>query len=232
MLPEAVTFLDLFKAEQPGSQPSPWSVRPETSPPSELYDNEPAAAFAPPQHCHIMSQPSHSSRLPKGAARAAAPHTGPTVTRRFVASVVREDTLPETTVDCPPAILAFWRGVVAVQPGYEPEKESLVVILVSTRLRPFAWHLVSLGTVEETIAHPREILRPAVIGAAHGIVLAHNHPGGDPSPSQADCSLTKQVGEACKLMRIRFVDHVIVTDANRAIPGIEPQFSFRQAGLV
>ena len=156
----------------------------------------------------------------------------PAVTKRFVASVVREDPVPAHALDAPAAVGDFWRNVISKQPDYEPDKESLVVILLTSRLQPFAWNRVSLGTVNEAVAHPREILRPAIIGAAHGFILAHNHPSGDPSPSQADRSLTTRVRDAAELMQIRLVDHVVFTEPGRAIPGREAHFSFRESGMI
>ncbi len=157
----------------------------------------------------------------------------PSVTRRFVASVVRQDAVPATPLDSPDEILAFWDEVIARQPDHEPDKESLSVILLTTRLRPFAWHRVSVGTVDETVAHPREILRPVLIGAAFGFALAHNHPSGDPTPSPADVELTRRIQQAADLMRLHLVDHVIVTDEGRRCgTGREPFFSFREAALL
>ena len=154
------------------------------------------------------------------------------VTRRFVASVVREDAIPTGPLDAPEEALGFWREVIARQPDHEPDKETLAVILLTARLRPFAWHRVSVGTVNETAAHPREILRPVIIGAAHGFLLVHNHPSGDPSPSRADRDLTRRIGKAAELMQISLVDHVIVAEPHLRAAGCEPCFSFREAGLV
>jgi len=154
------------------------------------------------------------------------------VTRRFVASVVREDAIPTGPLDAPEQALAFWREVIARQPDHEPDKESLAVILLTARLRPFAWHRVSVGTIQETTAHPREILRPAIIGAAHGFLLVHNHPSGDPTPSRADRDLTQRTAKAAELLQLSLVDHVIVIDAHLLAAGCEPCFSFREAGFL
>jgi len=107
--------------------------------------------------------------------------------------------------------------------------ESLRVLLLDTRLRLAGTAEVSLGTVNETIAHPREILRPVIVRAAYGFVLVHNHPSGDPSPSSADRDLTRRVRDAAALMQVRFVDHLII---GRPAPGRSPWFSFREAGEV
>jgi DNA repair protein RadC len=148
--------------------------------------------------------------------------------------VVREDPVASTSsCDSPEGVMAYWRGTIAAQPDYEPDKESLVVILLNTRLRAFAWHRVSIGSGNETIAHPRDILRPAIIGAAYGFVLVHNHPSGDPSPSRADRELTKRVAESASLMQINLVDHVIATDPGRHDPALtDNYFSFQESGLL
>ena len=154
----------------------------------------------------------------------------PATTKRFIpVSVLREDALPGRSQDSPDAIHEFWQAVIATQPDFEPEKEQLVVILTSARMRAFAWHRVSLGTVSETSFHPREILRPAILGAASHFILAHNHPSGDPSPSQADSVATRKIREAGELIGISLLDHVII---GRPAPGRMPYYSFREAGLI
>jgi len=105
--------------------------------------------------------------------------------------------------------------------------ESLRVLLLDTRLRHAGWIEISKGSVNETVAHPRDILRPVIVRAAYGFVLVHNHPSGDPSPSSADRELTRRVRDAAALMQLRFVDHLIV---GRHAPGRHPWFSFREAG--
>jgi DNA repair protein RadC len=107
--------------------------------------------------------------------------------------------------------------------------ERLLVLLLDTRLRHMGTHLVSQGTVNETIAHPREILQPVIVKSAYAFALIHNHPSGDPSPSRADESLTQRIKDAAALLQLRFVDHIII---GRPQPGRDPWFSFRQAGLV
>lgn len=145
---------------------------------------------------------------------------------RVAVSTVREDTVDYVT-DTPEMLYQFWRDVVAAQPDYEPEKESLIVILLTTRLRPYAWHRVSLGTISETLAHPREIMRPVVAGGAYAFAMMHNHPSGDPSPSQADIKMTNRIRECADLFQIRFIDHVIAGEPSR---GRSPYHSFRESG--
>jgi DNA repair protein RadC len=109
------------------------------------------------------------------------------------------------------------------------EKESLRVVLLDTKLRLLRVEEVSLGSLNECLAHPREILRPAVLHNAFAFVLVHNHPSGDPSPSEADRRLTVRIAEAARLMQVNFSDHVIV---GSPAPGRGAYFSFREAGII
>ena len=152
-------------------------------------------------------------------------------TARFIpVSVLREDPNPVGILDSPEQTLQYWRQVIAAQPDYEPDKEQLVAILLNTRLRPFAWHRVSTGSLNETIGHPRDILRPVIVGAAWGFLLAHNHPSGEPTPSRADRDLTARLSAAADLLQIRLVDHIITTDPDRESNA--PYFSFQEAGIL
>jgi DNA repair protein RadC len=137
------------------------------------------------------------------------------------ARVAREQ-LSAAVLDSPEAI----HQLLAPELGHLSH-ESLRVLLLDTRLRHAGWHEVSRGTVNETVAHPREILRPVLLRAAYGFVLVHNHPSGDPSPSHADRELTRRVRDAAALMQIRFLDHLII---GKPAPSRPPWFSFREAG--
>lgn len=90
------------------------------------------------------------------------------------------------------------------------DKETVIVLLLDTKCRLVKPVEISIGTLNESIAHPRDILRPAVIHNAYGFILAHNHPSGNPAPSRTDNLLTERVREAAKLLGIRFLDHIII----------------------
>lgn len=154
------------------------------------------------------------------------------VTRRIVmANIVSEACLPYgmATMDQPEKSHDVWKSIVEKSPDHEPEKECVVVFLVNTRLAPFAWHRVSLGTCSETSAHPREVLRPVIASNAHGFVLMHNHPSGDPSPSRSDELVTRRIVECATLMQVHFLDHIIIGQPS---PGRTPYYSFREAGFI
>ena len=108
-------------------------------------------------------------------------------------------------------------------------KESLRVILLDTRYHHLSTEQVSLGSVNESIAHPRDVFRPAVVASAYAVIVVHNHPSGDPSPSQSDHSLTRRLVEAAELLQIKLLDHVII---GAPAEGRQPYFSFKEAGVL
>lgn len=108
-------------------------------------------------------------------------------------------------------------------------RESLRVILLDTKLHLLRVHEVSLGSLNESVAHPREILQPAILYSAYAFILVHNHPSGDPLPSDADRRLTMRLREAAQLMQINMFDHIILGSADG---GRKPYFSFKEAGIL
>lgn len=139
------------------------------------------------------------------------------------ARVAREQ-INEEVLDEPQAI----HRIFAPQLAHLPH-EQVVVAVVDTRHRHLGTTVVSMGTVNESTAHLREILRPVITRAGYGFILIHNHPSGDPSPSLADEAVTRRVVEAAKLMGVAFLDHVII---GKPAPGRSPYFSFRECGLI
>jgi DNA repair protein RadC len=108
-------------------------------------------------------------------------------------------------------------------------KESLRVILLDTRYHLISTSEVSRGSVNESIAHPRDIFRPAMLASAYAVIVVHNHPSGDPSPSQSDHSLTRRLAEVAELLQIKLLDHVII---GAPAEGCPPYFSFKEAGVL
>jgi len=109
------------------------------------------------------------------------------------------------------------------------QKESLRVILLDTRYHLIRVEEVSLGSINESIAHPRDVFRPAVISSAYAVIVVHNHPSGDPSPSQTDHGLTRRLAEAAELLQIKLLDHIIIGAPSDTSPGY---FSFKEAGVL
>jgi DNA repair protein RadC len=90
------------------------------------------------------------------------------------------------------------------------QREHFLVVLLNARHEVDAVETVSVGSLNASIVHPREVFKPAVLASAASIVLVHNHPSGDPEPSDEDLSITKRLVEVGDLLGIGVLDHVIV----------------------
>lgn len=111
---------------------------------------------------------------------------------------------------------------------YSLTQEKAFALLLNSKLSIIRKVDVSSGTVNETIVHPRDVLRVALQFNAHSFILAHNHPSGDPTPSEADRRMTQQISAAAKIMGIPMRDHVILGS-----PSVErryPYYSFASNG--
>lgn len=93
-----------------------------------------------------------------------------------------------------------------------PDQEQFWTILLDRRNRPIGRCLCALGTVSRVVVHPREVFRAAIIHAASSVVIVHNHPSGDPSPSCEDERLTKRLLSAAQVVGIELIDHIIIGD--------------------
>jgi len=91
-------------------------------------------------------------------------------------------------------------------------EEHFITLHLNTRLQVIGYHLVSQGTVSASLVHPREVYKAALLSNAYSVVLAHNHPSGSPDPSPDDIETTIQLVAAGKIMQVRVMDHLIVTD--------------------
>ncbi len=141
-----------------------------------------------------------------------------------LATRLARETLARTPLDKPQLVYDLL-GAEMRQLG----KESLRAILLDTKLHLLRVEEISLGSLNECLAHPREILRPAILHSAYAFILAHNHPSGDPSPSEADRRLTLRIAEAARLLQLTFFDHIIVGAPSLDRPAY---FSFREAGIL
>ncbi|MBV9127275.1 MAG: DNA repair protein RadC [Verrucomicrobia bacterium] len=109
-------------------------------------------------------------------------------------------------------------------------RESLRVLLLDTKYHLLRIEEISLGSLNESIAHPREIFRPALIYAAFALIVVHNHPSGDPTPSQADHQLTRRLAEAARLLQVSLLDHIVLGAPQT--DGRPDYFSFKEAGVL
>ena len=95
------------------------------------------------------------------------------------------------------------------------QKEQFIVLLLNTRRRMIRKDVISQGTLDTILVHARDVFRSAITANAAAIVLAHNHPSGDPAPSEADIKVTRDLIRAGQLLKIELLDHVILGRATQ-----------------
>lgn len=103
-------------------------------------------------------------------------------------------------------------------------KEYFVTLSMDSKNHVIKRHTISQGTVDQAVIFPQEVLRATLLCHGSGIILGHNHPGGDPSPSKQDISMTARIVEGGQLLGIRILDHIIVSRNGH--------FSFSENGLI
>jgi DNA repair protein RadC len=139
-------------------------------------------------------------------------------------TVVREPGRPSPRkLDCPTVVAEVARDLVR---DADDDKEHFWVVLLNAQNTYLLHTEVSVGTQSASLVHPREVLGPALREGASSLLLIHNHPSGDPTPSREDIRLTRQLADAAKLLDIRLHDHVIVGN------GTESWTSLAQRGLI
>ncbi len=106
----------------------------------------------------------------------------------------------------------------------QKNREHFVVVLLNAKNYVIHDEVISVGTLTTSLVHPREIFQEAIRRSAHAIILAHNHPSGDPTPSREDREVTQRLVEAGKLLGIHVLDHLIIGDGGYT--------SFRERGLL
>jgi len=104
------------------------------------------------------------------------------------------------------------------------KREHFVVLYLNARNQLVHKETISMGTLNANLVHPREVFEPALKHSAAGIMVAHNHPSGDPKPSEDDLEITKRLAEAGKMMGVELLDHVIIAVNNH--------FSFKEGRLI
>ena len=116
-------------------------------------------------------------------------------------------------------------AAVYVMPRFRYEtKEHFAVMLLNTKNHVLSVHVVSIGSLSASIVHPREVFREAIQNAAASVILLHNHPSGDPSPSREDILVTERLVKAGKIMDIPVLDHIIIGD--------DKYISLKEKGMV
>jgi len=106
----------------------------------------------------------------------------------------------------------------------DKSKEHFKLILLNTRNKIIGFSTISIGTLNANLVHPREVFKDAIMHSAASLILAHNHPSGDPEPSEEDIGITKRLVKSGKIMEIEVLDHIVI--------GKNSFCSFKEKGLM
>jgi len=121
--------------------------------------------------------------------------------------LVREKELPHVNISCSTDAASYVRQHIG-----DFDREVILAIAMDARHNINATSMVHIGTANESVADTADILRVALYSSSRNLIIAHNHPSGDPSPSAEDKTLTKRLKEAAALLNINLLDHVIIGD--------------------
>lgn len=141
-------------------------------------------------------------------------------------------TMDQRVCESPDHAYHFWKANIRQSPRWTPGVENFYVIHLNTRRRATGFQIISTGTLDTLLVHSREVFRMAIVQNAAAILLGHNHPSGDPAPSEADIKVTRDLIRAGQLLKIEVLDHVIVADEPHAPDLVNPYCSLKALGYV
>jgi DNA repair protein RadC len=136
--------------------------------------------------------------------------------KEYKVTALRDCPVPDEMLLCdtPEKAVEYWNLHVATGPYFNPECECMVVLLVNTRRRVKGHQLLTMGTKDTLLVNTSEVFRTAVIAGSAALIIMHNHPSGEPEPSEADIKVTRDLIRAGQLLKIEVLDHVIVGHPN------------------
>ena len=131
----------------------------------------------------------------------------------------------EYSYDKRPKISGMDDVIKAVKPMIaDQNKEFFITLYLNTKNGIIKQEVISVGSLSANVVHPREVFRTACVVSASSIIVAHNHPSGDPAPSREDIEITKKLAEAGKMIGIELLDHVIL--------GQDRNYGFQESGML
>src|SRR5579872_426606 len=122
------------------------------------------------------------------------------------------------TLDTPQAIVDYLTPMLEKSLTYRPDVENFIVVHLNVRRKPIGFEVISNGTLDTLLVHAREVFKSAILANSHSIVCVDNHPSGDPTPSEADIKVTRDMIRAGQLLRIEITDHIILGRATELNP--------------
>ncbi|MDO8609931.1 MAG: JAB domain-containing protein, partial [bacterium] len=102
----------------------------------------------------------------------------------------------------------IWKDLPEIR---KSKKEHFIVYYLDVRNQVIKKEIISIGTLNASLVHPREVFEPAILNTAAQIIICHNHPSDDPTPSEEDMILTKRLIQAGEILGIEIIDHVVVS---------------------
>jgi DNA repair protein RadC len=104
------------------------------------------------------------------------------------------------------------------------DREKFICLHLNSKNRIISYEVVSIGSINMSVVHPREVFKGAILSNATCIICLHNHPSGDPTPSEGDIGITERLNKAGNILGIKVLDHIIISR--------EASFSFSESGLI
>jgi DNA repair protein RadC len=124
--------------------------------------------------------------------------------------MVLNDSAPMAALDEPEKVVDFVENYVKKSPIWNPDRENFIVIFTNIRYKGIGFEIIAQGTLDSVLIHARDVFRQAIVRNCSSIILAHNHPSGDCSPSDADITVTRNLIRGGALLNINVDDHIIV----------------------
>lgn len=127
-------------------------------------------------------------------------------------NIVRIQMVKEASLLYPARRVRMARDVVELFREFlqETDREQFFLLCLNTKNEPTAIHMVSIGSLDTSLVHPREVFKAAILANSASVIVAHNHPSGDPTPSREDICVTRNLQKAGELLGITVLDHIIV----------------------
>lgn len=121
--------------------------------------------------------------------------------------IAKEKHKPHEIISSPAVLARYFMEILRHE-----KKEHFIVAFLDAKCRMMSYQMISTGSLTSAVVHPREVYKVAIQKAAHSIVVLHNHPSGDPAPSQEDLQITERLKKVGEVIGIRLLDHIIIGD--------------------